>query len=274
MRTSHTVRQDCPLNDDVLRAVAPSVFAERPYHKVSDRYAFIPTLAVLNGLRNEGWLPVSAQEQRVRLEDKRGFTKHMLRFRHQDARPLSNLGDVYPELVLVNSHDRGSSYILHAGLFRLACLNGMVVSTGDFGSIKVAHTGKDDIVGRVIEGTYEIVKDLPRIIGNVEAMRATELTEPEQVAFAESAMALRWDGQAPVTADQLLTVRRYDDRGPDLWHTFNRVQEGIMKGGLHGVASTGRRLRTRAVGSINEDVRINRALFMLAEKMVELKQTA
>lgn len=271
----HSIRQQSPLDNYTIRRYAPSVFAERPYHAVSDKYAFVPTVAVLDGLRSEGWFPVAAQEQRVRLADKRGFTKHLLRLRHRDARPIRALGDVFPELVLLNSHDRASAYTLHAGLFRLACLNGLVVSAGNFGSIRVPHTGKGDIVERVIEGTYEIVSELPQITGRVEQMRATELTDAEQMIYAEEAMSLRWEpGTSPIAADQLLAVRRYDDRGSDLWHTFNRVQEGIIKGGVRGVNAAGRRARTRAVGSIGEDTRINRALFALAERMMELKQAA
>ena len=37
--------QSQPLTNDQLRRVAPSIFAERPWHAMSDAYAFIPTIA-------------------------------------------------------------------------------------------------------------------------------------------------------------------------------------------------------------------------------------
>ena len=268
------IRQQSPLDNDTLQRYSPSVFATEPYHKVSERYAFVPTIAVLDGLRGEGWYPVAAQEQRTRLADKRDFTKHLIRLRHRDAKPVAGLDDVFPELVLINSHDRGSSYSLEAGLFRLACLNGLVVSDASFGGMRVMHTGSD-IVGRVIEGAYSIVKDLPQIVGKVTEMHGTQLTEEEQIAYAESALMLRWDeGKAPVEPQQLLHIRRSVDTGRNVWNTYNRVQENIIKGGLSGRNAQGNYTRTRKVGSINEDTRINRALFTLAEKMMELKQAA
>jgi hypothetical protein len=37
--------------------------------------------------------------------------------------------------------------------------------------------------------------------------------------------------------------RRFDDRRPDLWSVFNRTQENLTKGGLHGRSANGRRQR-------------------------------
>ena len=46
-----------------------------------------------------------------------------------------------PEVVLLNSHDKGSAYQLHCGLFRLVCSNGMVVSDATFARISTKHSG-------------------------------------------------------------------------------------------------------------------------------------
>ena len=50
------------IDNHQLRVLAPSVFAGNAHAKVSDRYAFIPTIDVVNGLRGEGWAPVFAGE--------------------------------------------------------------------------------------------------------------------------------------------------------------------------------------------------------------------
>jgi hypothetical protein len=44
-----------------------------------------------------------------------------------------------------------------------------------------------------------------------------------------------------------------------------------MRGGQAGRSTTGRRVRTRPVGSIDGSVSLNRALWVLAEEMRELK---
>ncbi|MNG31048.1 hypothetical protein D3C84_1167890 [compost metagenome] len=61
--------------------------------------------------------------------------------------------------------------------------------------------------------------------------------------------------------------RRAEDRASDLWTTFNRVQENTIKGGLRGRNKQGRRTTTRAVNGIDQDVKLNRALWVLAQAL-------
>ena len=46
--------------------------------------------------------------------------------------------------------------------------------------------------------------------------------------------------------------------------TFNRVQENLIRGGLQGVNRNGNCTTTRAISSIPESLRLNRALWNLA----------
>ncbi|NBW19567.1 MAG: DUF932 domain-containing protein, partial [Caulobacteraceae bacterium] len=68
----------------------------------------------------------------------------MIRFRHigeaGNARALA-VGDTFPEVVLVNANDGSSAYKLMAGVFRLVCLNGMVVAERQTGQVSVHHKG-------------------------------------------------------------------------------------------------------------------------------------
>lgn len=259
-----------PLTESQIQKKAPSVFAAAPHERVSGRYQFISTLSMIEGLSREGWLPIHAEESRARLPDRRGFTKHLIRFCRVDDR-LPMVGDSIPEIVLVNSHDASCAYQIHAGLFRLVCSNGMIVADADMGQVRRRHTG--DAVGEIIEGTYEIVEELPRIAGKVGIFRQIELSAQEQEIFAESALQIRWDeGRAPVTPTALLTSRRSEDRGNSLWMTYQRVQENLLKGGIRGRGATGRRMTTRAVHSVDGDVKLNKALWTLTERMAVLKE--
>ena len=65
--------------------------------------------------------------------------------------------------------------------------------------------------------------------------------------------------------------RRFEDRRDDLWTTFNRLQENLVKGGLEGRSRNGRATRTRPVNGIDQNVKLNRALWVLAEEMRRLK---
>lgn len=109
------LRTDHPLSDDQIIAVAPSIFADTPHESRSERYSYIPTSAVLAKLRNEGFEPFMVCQTRVRHEDRRDFTKHMLRLRHASQINSKEAN----EIILLNSHDGTSSYQMLAGMFRL-----------------------------------------------------------------------------------------------------------------------------------------------------------
>ncbi len=57
------------LNEQILQN-APSVFADRPYHEVSSRYGFVPTIQMVDALRGEGWYPVDATQKMFALQKK------------------------------------------------------------------------------------------------------------------------------------------------------------------------------------------------------------
>src|SRR5450432_848596 len=187
----------------------------------SARYAFIPTIQVVEKMRTEGFVPVAATQSRTRIADKQDFTKHMIRFRdirHGETPAIRTLGEIYPELVLTNSHDGASAYKLDAGLFRLVCLNGMVVSDGTVSQINV---------------TYSIVEEFPKVLESVEQFSQLRLNEGQRTAFATAALELRYDvGEAPITPAQVIRTRRTADAGTSLWNTFNAAQENLVAGGL------------------------------------------
>ena len=114
---------------DQIRVAAPSVFAQRPYDAMSERYRFFPTVHVVEGLMQQGFLPVRAQQSRTRIEGKGEYTKHLLRFRHVSMAD-SAVASTVPEIVLINSHDGSSAYHLSLGLYRIICTNG----PGPFGT--------------------------------------------------------------------------------------------------------------------------------------------
>jgi len=265
-------RPQDPMTLDAIRSAAPSVFAEAAHDSRSARYAYIPTSDILVGLQKEGFDVYKAAQSRCRLADKRDFTKHMLRLRHRSMQTLA-VGESSPEIVLINSHDGSSSYQMMGGMYRLVCNNGLTVPDGIVSTIKVQHTGK--ILDRVTEGAFEVLDGLTRVIESRDDMRALTLNDGEQMAFAKAAAMIRFDsdeGEAlPVTPEQINRPRRIDDKAPDLWTTFNRVQENVVKGGLRGRNANGQRRTTRAVTGIDQDVKLNRALWTLAEEMRKLK---
>ena len=273
--TTRVLRSADPLGEDQMRVVAPSIFALGKHTSRSERYTYIPTIEVLRGLRKEGFEPFMVAQGSSRVEGKTEFTKHMIRMRHAgkvQTRPEAS------EIILINSHDGASSYQMLAGMFRFVCCNGLVI--GDVvQDIRIPHKG--NIQGEVIEGAFRVLEEFETVEQHADAMKALPLEPGEQMAFAHAALALRFGAERadengiaippPVTAAQLSEARRIEDVGHDLWSTFQRVQENVMRGGQSGRTVQGRRHQTRPVGSIDRGVSLNRALWMLAEEMRKLK---
>lgn len=254
------------MNTELLRRNVPSIFATQPYNKMSDKYRFIPTIDILNALEEEGFTPFSARENRVRIEDKKGFARHAIRLRN--ATTMKEVGGLVPEVVLINSHDGSSSFQLSAGIYRLVCANGMVVGN-DAISARIRHSGE---VGDVIEGVFDIVREMPHILEQVNTWQEIDLNVGQRTALARAAIPLRWKDENAVHAHDLLFTHRAADAKTDLWTTFNVIQENMMKGGVRSTGSTGARSRSRAVASVAEDQRLNKSLWILADQMAKTLQ--
>jgi hypothetical protein len=140
------------------------------------------------------------------------------------------------------------------------------------------HMGFDS--NELANSAIAVAAGAGEIAHQVEDLKAIELTPDERGVFAQSAHQLVYNEPelAPVPAHKLLTERRYDDKGKDLWSTFNVVQENIMKGGLwsYGRKSNGKvgKRTTRPVKSIDKNVKLNKALWVLTEEMAKIKKAA
>ena len=257
-----------------LERIAPSVFADGKHESRSERYAYIPTREVLGALVKEGFQPYSVLQGGSRDEGKRGFTKHLIRFRHESAASVA--GSHHTEVCLLNSHDGTSSYKLFAGVFRLVCSNGLVVADGGLAEVRVPHTG--DVTSRVVDGCIEVLGALPEVNDRVAEFYGLQLSQGERRLLATAALDARFGDAdaAPVTPDQVLTPHRREDTSPDAWSTLNVLQENLIRGGLRYVQrdDSGRRVavrRTRATNSVDGNVGLNRALWRLTSEFAKLK---
>ncbi|EIZ2110588.1 DUF945 domain-containing protein [Salmonella enterica] len=255
------IRRDRPLTHEELMQYTPSVFGEDKHTSRSEKYTYIPTITLLENLRREGFEPFFACQSHVRDPGRRDYTKHMLRLR----RAGQITGQQVPEIIILNSHGGESSFQLLPGVFRSVCTNSLVCGQS-FGEIRVPHRG--DIAGKVIEGAYDVLGMFDRVEEKREAMQSLLLPPPAQQALAKAALTYRFgEEHQPVTTTQVLTPRRQEDYGQDLWTVWNTLQENLLKGGLPGRTAKGKRSHTRAVNGIDGDVKLNRALWVMAEQM-------
>jgi hypothetical protein len=266
-RNPITIRSERPLSDEQIIHIAPSIFARDKHYSRSGRYAYIPTSVILRGLRNEGFEPFMVCQSRVRDEGKREYTKHMIRLRHASQ----TSGEEANEIILLNSHDGSSSYQMMAGMFRFVCANGMVCGDA-LHDVRVRHNG--DALDTIIDGAYTVLDSFEEVGEQLEEMKSITLNKGEQAAFARAALILKYDDPekpAPISEEDLLAPRRFSDRANDMWTTFSRVQENLVKGGVRGRTKSGRAMTTRPVTGIDQNVKLNRVLWVLAEEMRKLK---
>jgi hypothetical protein len=261
-----------PMTLTEMRGVAPSVFAEVAHGSRSESYQYIPTSRVLEALMQEGYQPYTVMQSGSRDAEKRAYTKHLIRMRHETS--LTRDGANY-EICLLNSHDGSSSYRLFGGVFRTVCANGLVVSEGPTSEVSVPHKG--DIVHRVLEGSHKILQLAGEVGDKVTQFSAVQLNSGEQLAFARAAIVARHgeDKLAQIRPETVLTARRYEDTGADLWSTLNRVQENLIRGeqrySYRDEQGIIHRARTRATNSVEGNLQTNRALWTLAAEMSKLK---
>jgi hypothetical protein len=104
------------------------------------------------------------------------------------------------------------------------------------------------------------------LAAQIERMEQRKLPKDEQVSFAERALELRYPKgtRSGLEPAQLLTARRTEDVGDDLWRITNRIQENLLRGGLMRRTVSGRQIRTRSITAIAQDVRINGGIWDLA----------
>jgi len=269
-------RGNTPLTLQEIQAATPSVFAEQKHESRSERYSYIPTSEILCKLQREGFQPFAAFQGGSRDDDKKGFTKHLIRLRHMGDTTASGPDKTVSEIILMNSHDGTSSYRMMGGQFRMVCSNGLITSDGLIQEIRVKHTG--DVASEVIDGCIQILESTPAIQESIEEMRSINLSSAEATIFARAALTARYDDAAlaPVSAPQILAPNRREDAGSDLWSSLNVIQENLIRGGVSYVQrdANGRRVarrHTRPINGIDQNTAVNRALWQLAEEMKAIR---
>lgn len=262
-------------NAQVL-AKAPAAGAHAPVDAASNRYSFVPTITVVDALRDIGWFPIEVNQSGVYKDGKDGFQRHMIRFSNLKTTSLKMENRI--DLVLYNSHDLTSILDLYAGIFRKVCANGLIAWDKMY-NFKHKHIGfnMDDF----LESARNLAGSMGNISDRIEDMQRIELEPQEQSFLATSALMLRFPGEladAPVNPVDLLQPRWSIDRGKtDLWTTFNTVQENVIKGGLPSQkrTETGRKRKpTRPITALKADLELNKALWFLTESMAAIKRGA
>jgi hypothetical protein len=219
-----------------IESRAPAAFALDHAEGLSRRYGEVSTARAVDILDGFGWKPTQAAQKKSRTVSGRMHAEHLLAF----AMPGDTMrANERPEVILYNSHDGSSSLRLFVGFYRFICSNGIVAGEGF--QAKIRHTS--GTVAGFEAMLTDTVGRIPAMIEAVERLRSVSLTPAGIREAGEKAARLRWDPlpanpdtlgayYTPETVRGLIQPRRWGDDGADAWTVLNRVQEGVMRGGV------------------------------------------
>ena len=254
------------LNESQIRQIAPSVYTENAAHGTSEKYTHIPTHRVVNDMELLGWDVIDAKEIKARRNI--GFQKHLLVFRNPEIVINGADGDtVYPQILLTNSHDGKNAFTFTAGLFRMICENGLVISTQEFENVKIRHMGYD--FNELQNTINTMVEKLPLTVESMNKFKQTQLDQEQVLDFAKRALEVRFGDieNMDFNLDELITPTRIEDKGDDLWSVFNVVQEKLVHGMFNYKYGTKVR-KARKIKNFRQDMDLNSKLYNLANEYV------
>jgi len=249
-----------------IRQLASSIFTTQGAPGTSEKYAHISTEKIIDDMQLLGWGVVDAKQVKARKGE--GYQKHLVVFRNNDIQITAEDGDnVFPQILLTNSHDGKNAFTFTAGLFRMVCENGLVVSSREFENMKIRHYGYS--FEELQDTIKSMVEKLPLTVESLNKFRQVELSQEQALDFAKKALEVRLGDLDNIQIDlqDLLTPTRSEDRGNDLWSVYNVVQEKLIHGMFnykYGVKSR----KARKIKNFKQDLVINERLYDLALEYV------
>ena len=279
------------LSKDELREIAPSIFSTKPSPEVSKHYSHIPTDKLIDDMELLGWFPIDAKEVNARTKGTMGFQKHLVVFRNPDIviNQMPNnivqsstsptgyrrtdgtfakknpIDTVFPQILLTNSHDGKNAFTFTAGLFRMICENGLVISTNEFEKVSIRHMGYD--FDELQVQINEMVEQLPLTVESMNKMIDTQMNQKSILKFAKDMLAVRFPEdelrRITIDMDEFITPVRPEDKGDDLWSVFNVIQEKIIEGDFEYTVGTKHR-KARQIKNFKQDMDLNSKMFDVA----------
>ena len=272
------VKNHQALNDDEIKLLCPVAFKDKMTKAeinklgLSEHYSFVPTMNVINDLRELGYEVVDATQVKARKKSTNGYQKHLITLEHPKYKVEGS--KEYPQILLTNSHDGGNAFTLSAGIFRLVCSNGLVIKTEDYGSARLVHKGYSfEAVQKLVKEFEETVDE---VLTRITAMKKVQLTKEQQIEFAKQAALLRFKSKSynedniekVVNIDDLLNVDRKEDAGNGLYEVFNRVQESLINGKYTYLGTKDKPRKARPIKNFKQNIEVNSKLSKLAFELV------
>jgi hypothetical protein len=266
--------------DSALRSAFPAIFNTRRSVNVSEDYKLYRSDKIIDIMAENGMKLVEVGQERIGWSRTRQpHTQiHTMRFRDPRFmnRKLVGVGDSVPELLIKNSHDGRCLFSACAALYRLVCLNGLVVPSVALGAVRRRHYGEANDFSKAQEILAEMPKAVAKVSSLIKTWEEMTLTEKQQVKLAKELMNVKSPSgavRAPewVKPKMLLEPRRTSDAPArdgtrSLWKTFNVLQEALTNAVIREPSVDGNRARSiRPITGVVDNVGLNARLWTTAE---------
>lgn len=207
----------------------------------------------------------------------REFATHHMRFRFKESLDILDKKVYIPEIVVTNSYNGRSSLQFRIGIYRIICSNGLVVGN-DYYTWKVRHINNEfKNIPNIIS---KMVKAFKSVDHKINQMRDRELNEVEIRSFIYEALKIRLGLMSNtkihtlINPEVLLRARRAEDCSNKLWHVYNKVQEGLIRGSDLRYTYTSKKgeLKTgtvRQIKSPQSQLVVNTKLWNVSEKLLK-----
>jgi len=240
-----------PVDNDINKAIAFANSLDvnniRNVQKIKTKEFYIPTLDVITKLQHEGWQLKGVDEQRGK---NRKISSNYVQMQHPDFAIKNSKGkdEAYTSVTISNSCNGAKPLQMSLGMFRQVCTNGLVAfdqhaESENIKHIEINYRNLDRFIASVTNKTGKLLTE-------VNEMKHRGLSIEDMRKLATEAARLRYNDLEDINIDDLLTVNRVEDESNDLWTVFNRIQENL----------------THDVNNMNEDIRLNKQLFSLANQ--------
>lgn len=224
---------------------------------LKDKYKLVKTSELIEKVKSLGYEVEKFTALKTRKAERKGYQKHRVLFTSK-ALQTEHSSEGRLQLLMTNSHDGTSSVIFQLGFFRFICSNGLVAGDLVGEPIRVRHSGKiEEKIEHAIAALAERAKVLDEAITK---LKTRKLTTEQIKQFELEAAKLRFDN----VIEASFPLRRIEDEGNCLFEVFNRVQEGLTKGGARIKTLDGKDKAIRKLSSFVSDTEVNSKLFDLA----------
>lgn len=261
--------------DEAISRV-PAIGATGPSERVSDRYQFVSTRDILERVQQDGWLITG-----VTAQNRKPDAQHRVTLVHENSLEQARNWSVgnqpeegIPRIEMFNSHNLTKRLMFAIGYFKFVCSNGLIVASGPAETIRTKHRFSNDRLEEIMKQVSSISERFPVINQTIKDFSSRQLTEEEQVSYAQFAIKGRFNYRPEMpkrfrdmgrTVEKLLAHRREEDNGNTTWQIFNRVQENLMMG-MEGFS--------RPVRGYSDSVRVNQLLWKGAETTLKFDSQA